>query len=189
MNRPGPRMHFSFRSPYSWMASIKLRRRVPDAFSRLELIPYWDPDQRTRAQLEARDAEFHYAGMSKAKHLYILHDTRAQARRLGLAIHWPVDIDPWWELPHLAWWLCRRQGRGEQFFDALMAARWERGENICERPVIEDVCARLGWDAGELVAAPDSDELRHEAVEALVRAYHDDIFGIPYFRTGHHRFW
>ena len=189
MTRPGPRMHFSFRSPYTWMASIKLRRRVPDAFSRLELVPYWNPDQRTRDELAARGAEFHYADMSKAKHLYILRDTRGQARKLGLTMRWPIDVDPWWELPHLAWWVCRRQGRGEEFFDAVMAARWERGENICERPVVRRICAGLGIDDEEVVAAPESAEVRRGAVEALVRAYHDDIFGIPYFRTGQHRFW
>lgn len=70
-----------------------------------------------------------------------------------------------------------------------MEARWERGEDICERPTLQRICARLGWDEAEIVAAPDSDEVRREAVEALVRAYHDDIFGIPYFRSGQHRFW
>jgi 2-hydroxychromene-2-carboxylate isomerase len=187
--RRGPRVHFSFRSPYSWMAFARLLRRVPDAHERLELIPYWDPDVRTRADLQRAGAEFHYAQMKKAKHLYILHDTRRQAIRLGLRMVWPIDDDPWWELPHLGWLLARRLGFGEQFFAAVMAARWERGENVCDEKVIREIGAQVGVDGDLLMAAPDSTRIRAEGVDCLVAAYEDDIFGVPYFRIGRHRFW
>ncbi|SCG46773.1 2-hydroxychromene-2-carboxylate isomerase [Micromonospora echinaurantiaca] len=185
----GPRVHFSFRSPFSWMAIHRLRRRLPDAHQRLDFIPYWDPDERTSADLAAAGAEFHYTPMSKAKHLYILHDTRRQAAKLGLRMVWPVDVDPWWELPHLGYLLARRLGRGEQFYDAVTAARWERGENVCEPPVLRAAAERAGLDGDRIVAAAESAEIRAAGVDCLVTAYHDDIFGIPYFRVGPHRFW
>ncbi len=184
-----PRVYFSFRSPFSWMAIDRLRRLVPDADQRLEFIPYWDPDARTSADLLAAGAEFHYAQMSKAKHLYILHDTRRQAAKLGLRMVWPIDDDPWWELPHLAYLLARRLGRGPQFYQAVVAARWERGANICEQAVLRAVAEEAGLDGDRLVAAPESDEIRALGTGCLVTAYHDDIFGIPYFRIGRHRFW
>ena len=41
--------------------------------------------------------------MSRAKHRYLLLDIKRLADREGLPFAWPIDIDCWWELPHLAW--------------------------------------------------------------------------------------
>ena len=184
-----PRVHFSFRSPFSWMAISLLQQRFPSVYEQLELIPFWDPDERSLAGLHEAGAEFHYTQMSKAKHLYILHDTRRQAARLGLRMVWPIDDEPWWELPHLGYLLARQLGRGHEFYNAVTAARWERGEDVCEPAVISKVAEVAGLDPALIVGAPDSAEIRAAGVECLVRAYHDDIFGIPYFRVGRHRFW
>jgi 2-hydroxychromene-2-carboxylate isomerase len=184
-----PRVHFSFRSPFSWMGISRLLQRVPDAHRRLTFIPFWDPDARTSADLTAAGAEFHYAQMSKAKHLYILHDTRRQAAKLGLKMVWPIDDNPWWELPHLGFLHAQRLGRGPEFYAAVTAARRERGENICEPDVLRGIAEEVGLDAELVLAAPESDEIRAAGADCLVKAYHDDIFGIPYFRIGRHRYW
>src|SRR5580700_5318229 len=134
-----PRIYFSFRSPYSWMAVERLRRALPDPHRALEFVPYWDPDQITERDLAARGGSFHYVQMSKAKHLYLLHDTKRLAGRLGLAMRWPIDIDPWWELPHLAFLAARAMGAEAEFYAGIAAARWERGENICEPRVLSEV--------------------------------------------------
>ena len=184
-----PRVHFSFRSPFSWLALTVLRRRVPDLDRRVSFFPFWDPDPATTAALHERGADFHYAQMSKAKHLYILHDTKRQAARLGVAMRWPIDDDPWWEVPHLAWLRARRLGRARDFYDAACAARWERGEDICTPAAVAGLARTIGLDPQPLAAAVDVPDIRAEAVGCLVRAYEDDIFGIPYFRIGRHRFW
>lgn len=189
MVRRGPRVHFSFRSPYTWMAITKLRRSIPDLDTRIEFIPYWDPDERTAAGLREAGAEFHYAPMTKAKHLYILHDTKRQAAALGLSMAWPIDDDPWWELPHLGWLLARRLGKAREFYDAVTAARWVHGADVCDENVIRAIGERVGIDGELLVSAPHDDDIRAESVASLVRAYEDDIFGVPYFRVGRHRFW
>jgi len=184
-----PRLHFSFRSPYSWMTVRRLRERVPDAFETIEWLPYWDPDPRTSAKLKERGGEFHYVQMSRAKHFYILMDTKRLAAAEGLPMVWPVDVDPWWELPHLAWLQARRAGLAEPFYDAVCAARWLRGEAICTPGVIGRAAAEAGLDPRAAVAAPDDANLREEGADCLMRAYHDDIFGIPYLRWGRQRFW
>lgn len=184
-----PRLYFSFRSPYSWMSVERIRAAVPDALDRIEVIPYWDPDQAIEAALRARGAEFHYVQMSRAKHRYILMDTKRLAQRLGLTMAWPIDVDQWWEVPHLAWLLARRRGRAAEFYDALTAARWLRGEDICEPHVIAAAAIEASLDGAEMVAAVDDPAIRAEGVECLSRAYDDDIFGIPYLRLGRHRFW
>ncbi|MGI8664991.1 MAG: 2-hydroxychromene-2-carboxylate isomerase [Jatrophihabitans sp.] len=184
-----PRLYFSLRSPYSWLTVRRLRASVPQLSSAFECFPYWDPDPHTAAALTGRGGEFLYVQMSRAKHLYLLADTRRLAERDGLAMHWPVDLEPWWELPNLAWLQARHQGREWPFYDALVQARWERGENICEPDVLRRAAERAGLDPEQAVLAPADPQLRAEAVDCLYQAYLDDVFGIPYLRWGRHRFW
>jgi 2-hydroxychromene-2-carboxylate isomerase len=184
-----PRLFFSFRSPFSWMAVERLRRLAPDAHHRIEFIPYWEPDTRTAEALEKRGARIRYVPMSKAKHLYILHDTKRLAATLGLKMAWPVDVEPRWELSHLAWLKARSLGAGEAFYNAVVVARWGRGEDISDPEVIHSAAAAAGLDGDALVDAAEDPDIREEGVESLVEAYEDDIFGVPYMRYGPHRFW
>jgi 2-hydroxychromene-2-carboxylate isomerase len=187
--RAVPRVHFSFRSPFSWLALTRLRASVPDFERRVELLPYYDPDARTKADLLAHGADFHYQPMSKAKHLYILYDVRRQVQRHGLTLTWPVDVDPWWELPHLAWIRADELNRGAEFYAAVCEARWERGENVCDAGTVRALAEKVGLPGAELAAALDDPRLRDVGTAALVRAYEDDVFGVPYFRIGRERFW
>jgi 2-hydroxychromene-2-carboxylate isomerase len=184
-----PRIYFSFRSPFSWMAVHRLQTEVPDVMRRLEFVPYWDPDATTGQALADAGAHLPYTQMSRAKHLYILQDTKRNAARLGLSMAWPIDVEPWWELPHLAWLRARQLGAEREFYAAVVAARWERGEDVCQRDAVHAIAESVGLDGAELAAAPENPALREEGVAALVDAYEDDVFGIPYFRVGRHRFW
>ncbi|MCE6995127.1 DsbA family protein [Saccharothrix sp. S26] len=184
-----PRLYFSFRSPFSWLALRRLEERLPQAREIIEFVPYWDPDPITAAGLEERDAGFHYTQMSKAKHLYILQDTKRLVAEHGHRMAWPIDVDPWWELPHLAWIKARHLGQDRVFYDAVTRARWERGEDICEVDVLSAALEQAGLDPEPLVSAVDDPAIREEGLDALVQAWHDDIFGIPYFKVGRHRFW
>jgi 2-hydroxychromene-2-carboxylate isomerase len=184
-----PRIYFSFRSPFSWLALTALERAVPQVWDLADLVPYWDPDAATERALADRGAEVHYAQMSKAKHLYILQDTKRTAQSLGLGMAWPVDVAPWWEVPHLAWLSARRQGMALPFYREVMRARWERGENVCDRAVVAGIGDRIGLDGRVLAAATEDPEIRAEGVDGLYTAWEDDIFGVPYFRIGRQRFW
>jgi len=184
-----PRLFFSFRSPYSWLAVERMQQVVPGAHDLIEFIPFWEPDSRTRQALKERGADLHYVQMSKAKHLYILQDTKRLAMGLGLRVVWPIDTESRWEIPHLGWLQARRLGLGFPFYAAVTAARWKRGENICDREVIKALAASVGIDGDVVVNAAEDPDIQAEAVDCLVDAYEDDIFGVPYFRLGWHRFW
>lgn len=187
--RRWPRAYFSFRSPFSWMALTALERAHPTILDDIDLVPYWDPDPLTAAALRERGAEIQYADMSKAKHLYILGDTKRTAQALGLTMAWPVDDDPWWEVPHLGWLAARRAGRAAGFYRDVTAARWERGANVCDPDVLAGIGDRAGLDGAALAAATEDPAIRTEGVDGLYAAWEDDIFGVPYFRIGRHRFW
>ncbi|WP_433241172.1 2-hydroxychromene-2-carboxylate isomerase [Streptosporangium sp. CA-135522] len=184
-----PRLYFSFRSPYSWLTVLRLREAVPDACETVDFFPYWDPDEQTGRALAERGGEFHYIQMSRAKHLYMLLDTKRLAQQQGLAMAWPIDVDPWWELPHLAWLYARRQGRAWEFYDAVTEARWGRGDNICDPEVVRAAARQAGLDPEAAIAAAGDPDIRAEAVGSLYQAYLDDVFGIPYLKWGRHRFW
>ena len=188
MARP-PRLYFSLRSPYSWLTIRRLRAEVPDALETITFYPYWDPDEQTSAGLDQHGGDFHYVQMSRAKHLYMLLDTKRLAEQQGLSMAWPVDIDPWWELPHLAWLRAQREGLAWEFYDAIVAARWGRGENICEPNVVRAAAMQAGLDPDLAVGAAADPEIRAEGVGCLYQAYLDDVFGIPYMKWGRHRFW
>ncbi len=184
-----PRVYFSFRSPFSWMALRRLSERVGDLDDAFELVPFFEPDAASAQQLADRGGSFLYTPMSKAKHLYILNDTKRLATRLGYQLVWPVDVDPWWELPHLAWIRARREGTQRTLYEAVTRARWERGEDICDHDRLGAVLSDAGLDPGPLLAAPADPTIREEGVEALLKVYRDDVFGVPYFRSGPHKFW
>jgi 2-hydroxychromene-2-carboxylate isomerase len=188
MRKP-PRLYFAFRSPFSWMALRRLEELYPESADTVEFRPWWEPDQDLLARLRAAGGEFPYTPMSKAKHLYILYDTKRLSTRFGYRMSWPVDLEPWWEVPHLAWLYARRQGRAREFYRAVTEARWERGENICDPGLVKELAESVGLDGGTAASAASDPDLREEGLRALVDLYDDDAFGVPYFRVGRHRFW
>jgi 2-hydroxychromene-2-carboxylate isomerase len=179
-----PRFYFSFRSPYSWLAAHYIEQHADSR--EIEYIPFWEPDARSLERLRSRGGEWLYASMSKAKHLYILEDIKRLVARAGCSVTWPIDVEPWWDLPHLAWVAARRQGKDREFFWAIYRARWEEGKDICSPALIRQQC---GLDPETLAAAPEDDSIREEGGEALYRCYRDDVFGVPFFMVGRDRFW
>ncbi|GGR89317.1 hypothetical protein GCM10010252_30260 [Streptomyces aureoverticillatus] len=185
-----PRLYFSLRSPFSWMGLRRLEALYPQARQHIDYRPFWEPGRQLTEQLTARGSGFHYAQMSRAKHRYILQDTKRLATRFGYRMTWPVDVeDPWWDLPHLAWIKARQFGRHHQVYELMTTARWGRGENICDAEVLRKVLAAGGQELTVLVEAVHDPQVRAEAVDALATTYDDEVFGIPYFAVGWHRFW
>ncbi|MFI6173293.1 DsbA family protein [Nocardia sp. NPDC051052] len=186
---PRPKFYFSLQSPYSWFASVLLQRHFPDVLAGVEMIPMFRPDEQARQAMRERGVELLYAEMTKAKHMYILQDTKRLAAQLDLPIVWPIDRDPWWVLPHHAWLAAKRTGDADRLYWALVAARWERGENICDPHTVQRIAHGIGLDGAAVAAAADDPAIREEGMACIEAAYLDDIFGMPYFKVGPHRFW
>jgi 2-hydroxychromene-2-carboxylate isomerase len=184
-----PRFYFSFRSPYSWVAARLLRDEYGVGPDEVEYIPTWEPDGETHALLEARGGRVIYSTMSREKHFYILQDIKRLTTRLGYRMKWPVDREPRWELPNLAYLAARREGKEREFFWAVYHARWEEGEDICSVETIKRLAAEAGFDPEVAAAAPGDAELRAQGAEALFRCYRDGVFGVPFFIKGFEKFW
>lgn len=185
-----PRYYFSFRSPYSWIASRILADRLsPEEREPIEFIPYWEPTPQTLEALREQGGDFLYRPMSREKHLYILQDVKRLTRSLNLTHVWPIDRNPVWELPVLAYLVAEQCGRAEIFRTAVYRARWEEGVDIHTPDVLVRLAADCGVDPQEVREAPESPAVREKAVSLLLRAWNDDVFGIPYFLLGHDRYW
>jgi 2-hydroxychromene-2-carboxylate isomerase len=189
MTEAAGRLYFSFRSPYSWIAERLIEERYGFLQDQLQYIPYWEPDAETAQRLEEKKSKFLYRPMSREKHLYILKDIKRQVAKHGYRIAWPVDRNPWWERPHLAYLVAERTGKAALFRRLVYRARFEQGRDVCSVPVLEDVARDAGLDPAELLAAPDDAQLRDAGAEGLRRADRDGIFGVPFIALRHDRFW
>jgi 2-hydroxychromene-2-carboxylate isomerase len=189
MAKKPPRWYFSLRSPYSWLAYRDLLARYPDVADTLVWEPFWEPDERSSRLLTESGGQFPYVPMSREKHRYILQDVRRLAADRGLPFTWPVDVDPVWEVPHLAYFLAEDAGRGREYVALAYRARWEEGRNICDRAVVADLAGRLDLDADRAAHASDDDELRARGLAALRAIDRDGVFGVPFFAIGYDKFW
>lgn len=184
-----PRFYFSLRSPYSWLFYRDLLKQYPDVAEQLEWIPFWEPDELSTRLLTEAGGDFAYADMSKAKHLYVLQDVRRLVAERGLAVSWPIDREPWWEVPHLAYLVARRAGQGRAFIEEAYRLRWEQGRDICDPATVAELAATIGLDPAPLVAAPQDPSVRAEGVQALLSAYRDGVFGVPFLIDRFERYW
>jgi 2-hydroxychromene-2-carboxylate isomerase len=186
---PEPRCYFSLRSPYSWLAYRDLCTRYRELVDRLEWVPFWEPDEHLSSTLAERGGKFPYTVMSRAKHLYVLQDVARIAKQQGIAPRWPIDRDPVWEVPHLAYLVAARHGSGPRYMAAAYRARWEQGRDICDPATVAALGREIGLDGDELAAAGDDPVLRQQGVEILLQGCRDGVFGVPFFIHGYHRFW
>ncbi|NYT96274.1 2-hydroxychromene-2-carboxylate isomerase [Salinispora sp. H7-4] len=184
-----PRFYFSLRSPYSYLAYRDLLTHHPQVAARLEWVPFFEPDQRSLAMLAEAGGSFPYTPMSRQKHHYILQDARRLATARGLSLTWPVDRDPVWEVPHLAYLAARRHGLGPAFIAQAARTRWEQGRDICDRKVVAEMATVLGLDGDELAGAAEDAVLRVEGVQALLAVDRDGVFGVPFFVHRRQKFW
>jgi 2-hydroxychromene-2-carboxylate isomerase len=184
-----PKIYFSFRSPYSWLALHDLAKSAPGVLDDAELYPFWEPDARSEALLAAAGGHLAYVPMSPEKHRYVLGDVRRLARRRGLDVTWPPDRDPWWEPSHLTYLAVASQGRGREFIDLVHSARWQQGRDISEQSTIEEIVTSMGLPRETVSAAVHSDAGRAAGAQAQLAAFKDDVFGVPYFMNRRQRFW
>lgn len=189
MKPDSARFYFSFRSPYSWIGARLLQEHVDLSKYPVEYIPFWDPDERTLSMLRAKGADFHYIPMTRSKHLYILQDIKRLTSKLGYKLAWPVDRNPWWELPHLGYLVARKEGKELAYMNVVYRARWEHGVDICVPENLVALAAEAGVNTQAVLQAPDAPAFREEGALALYQAHRDGVFGIPFYIHGFEKFW
>lgn len=184
-----PLIYFSFRSPYSWLAWHDLTVHHPDVAATLDWRPFWEPDERSEKMLTDAGGQFIYTPMSREKHLYMLGDVRRLSRRRGLAMTWPVDRAPHWEVSHLAYFLAVDQGLGAEFVGRVYRARWQEGRDISDPETVAGLAADIGMAREPVAAVADDEPARRRGVDALLDIHRDSVFGVPFFVNRAQKYW
>jgi len=174
------RFYFSFRSPYAWLAAERLESELGELgvpVERLGVYPTPELFPNDPAAMPAKIA-------------YIVQDVARLAREQGLALHFPMAPDPDWSLSHAAFLGAQRVGAEHPFMLEMFRQRFGRGLDLGDDDVIAEAALRAGLDAGDMVGAAHSDELRARASagwrEGMER---DRIFGVPSFVYAGRLYW
>jgi 2-hydroxychromene-2-carboxylate isomerase len=188
--KKSPRFYFSFRSPYSWIAARILERENARELYEIEYIPAWQSGAEILALLKSKNGDDLYTPMSKVKRLYILEDIKRLTSKLGYKMSWPIDRDPCWDLPNLAYIAARNYGKEHSFFWAIYQARWEEGQDVCSIDNIQSLAEKVGLNPEAIVEAINDPVVRQTGVELLYKSYRDRVFGFPFFVNGNgEKFW
>jgi 2-hydroxychromene-2-carboxylate isomerase len=180
---PGPedtiRFYFSFRSPYSWLAFVRIDAAIERLPVALQYLPVFPPPNFPNDPAAVPN-----------KLAYIQQDVPRQAEAYGLAVKLPEKIDCDWIRPHAAFLYALDQGKERAFGRGLFEARFTHGRDVGEDSVLGEVASAHGLDAAALVAAAADPAYQTRVVQGMIQGVQEDsIFGVPYFVYRGERFW
>lgn len=171
--------YFSFRSPYSWLAT----QRIDAELSGLPISLRWMHGYPT-------DLANHPMGpaVNKSKLMYLVTDVGRFADRYGLEFKLPPRIDVDWPKVDAAFWYAQSKGRGPEFGKLASSARFGSGLDLEDDETLRQLAADVGLDAGELLAAADS---RTRAIDEMPNdpESRGSVFGVPTFVYCGELFW
>lgn len=173
------RFYFSFRSPYSWLAFLRIGPALAKLPVTLDRIPVFPPPNFPNDPAVVPN-----------KVAYITKDVGRIAKAYGVPYEIPAKLDCDWVRPHAAFVRAKDEGAGDAFGRALYAARWERGLDVGENVVMADAARAVGLDADAILAAAGDEAFHKRVWEGMIQAAGEDgIFGVPYFVYRGERFW
>jgi 2-hydroxychromene-2-carboxylate isomerase len=180
---PMRRLDFFFDpvSPYAWLAMRSL-------------------DRLEAAGVEIRFVPVLFAGLLKAhgnlgpaevpaKRTYLFRDVMREAARRGLAFSGPPG-HPF--NPLMALRMCTAledDGERRTLALALLAACWERGEDISDTQTLARLADGAGFDGQELVTRAGTPAVKQALAAATDAAIADGVFGVPTYRVDGELFW
>lgn len=168
-------------SPYAWLAARSLAR-LDDAGIRLRFVPVLFAGL-LKAHGNLGPAEV------PAKRTYTFRDVMREAARRGLPFAGPPG-HPFNPLAALR--MCTAiedDGERRALALALMAACWERGEDISDTAVLARLAGAAGFDGKDLLERAATPAVKQALIAATDAAIADGIFGVPTFRADGELFW
>jgi len=162
-------------SPYVWLALRDIDRIEAAAGAPLRLLPVLFAGL-LKAHGNLGPAEL------PAKRRYLFRDVMREAARRGLPFAGPPG-HPF--NPLMALRMCTAVADAAQrrmLALALVAACWERGEDISDRATLEKLADAAGLDGAVLLAAAGTPDTKRQLAEATAQAVAGGVFGVPTFR-------
>jgi 2-hydroxychromene-2-carboxylate isomerase len=173
------RFYFSFRSPYSWLAFLRIEPALAALPVTLDYLPVFPPPN------FANDPA---AVPNKLK--YILQDVARIAKAYGFVANPPQKLDCDWVRPHAAFIYAADQGKGREFGRGLYEARFLHGRDLGDDAVLADTDRALELEPAAVIDAAGDKAFQTRVVEGMIQgAQEDSIFGVPYFVYRGETFW
>lgn len=183
------RFYFSYRSPFSWLATARLPVVLDGMPVAVEYWPVWEPDPLLATRLATQGLTWNFPPLTRRKRHYIFQDVRRLARAYGLPLVWPIDRDPEWSLPHLGLLFAREHGRERSYHEQVFAHRFTRGDNVTDPIILARIADEVGLDGASLLRSIHDERYAETAVSCFRQADEDGVFGWPFFVYGRDRFW
>ncbi|HVP31286.1 MAG TPA: DsbA family protein [Myxococcota bacterium] len=179
---------FDYLSPFAFFSQRRIRPIAAREGFGLDPVPYYHPQTAVAPGV---------VGIAPAKLSYIVEDMIRGAKKYGLALSPPQDLDLLAKPPKapsqrpgfLAFQWAKAQGKAWEASDALFEARWLRGARTGEPEVVADVLGAAGFDRAAALRAIRDETHGKELDEIAARAEREGIFGIPTFVYRGQRFW
>jgi 2-hydroxychromene-2-carboxylate isomerase len=177
--RDNVRFYFSFRSPYSWLAWLRVDHALQGLDVTLERLPVFPPPNFANDPAAVPN-----------KLAYIRKDTARIAEAYGFTAAPEIKLDTDWVRPHAAYVYAQDQAKGLAFGRGLFEARFVHGLDVGEDAVMAEVARALALEADPLVAAAADPVYQTRVVQGMIQgAQEDSIFGVPYFVFRGETFW
>ena len=173
-------VHYSLRSPYSWLALHRLAKLGPRLRVPLALVPSFP---------KPGDPGVPDPAANHARFRYIVEDASRIAGAYGLSMRPPASLDTRWELPHAACAWADAEGRGLAFALAAFSARFTRSRDLGEPEVIAEVATLADLDPKAAVAAALDATWQTKVGANRTNAREQGVFGVPFFLFRGQRFF
>lgn len=180
MSEASVRFYFSFRSPYAWIATERLKSELGGLPVPVDPVPIFPtPD------LFPNDP----SGL-KAKVAFLVQDVRRLARDYSLEVQFPRVRDCDWSHSHAAALGALRRGEWLPLTSELFRQRFCHGADLGGDSVLALAAEAAGEDPGRVLADAHSPDLREEAARGRIEAgERDGIFGVPSFVFAGKLYW
>lgn len=179
---------FDYLSPFAFFANRRIREIAAREGFSVDPVPFYHPGTPV-----ARGV----IGIEPAKLSYIVEDMMRGAKKYGLVLRPPADLDLLSDPPKapsqrpsfLAFQWAKAQGKAWQANDAIFEGRWLHGARTGEPEVVADLLGAAGFDRDAALRAIREETFAKELDEIAARVAREGIFGIPIFVYQGQRFW
>ncbi len=172
------RFYFSFRSPYSWFAFLRIEEALSGLPVVIDYIPIFPPKDYPRDLLA-----------DPVRCAYVTADAARIAKAYGLKLRFPNPFDTDWLRPSAAYLFAADCGRGREFANNAYALRFNKGRNIGHNDAIAEAARSAGIDQDSAVRAAADPAFQTRVVQGFVQAHKDGLFGVPTFVYRGEMFW
>jgi 2-hydroxychromene-2-carboxylate isomerase len=173
------RFYFSFRSPYAWLAFLRIEPALAGLPVKLDYLPVFPPPNFPNDPA---------AVPNKLK--YIQKDVARIAEAYGFVATPPQKLDCDWVRPHAAFIYAADQGKGREFGRALYEARFVHGRDLGDDAVLAETARTLGLEPAAVIDAAGDKTHQTRVVQGMIQGVQEDsIFGVPYFVYRGETFW